>query len=440
MLIPEKIKLLYIEDDEDSADVIINLLKASKHTQFDVVHKMTLRDGLNYLEKKCKTEEECEIDIILLDLILPNSHGVETYKSVVKKCSFLPIVIISGYEEMACECIKLGAQDYLVKPHINSGFISRSLKYAIERNRLEKNIKEQHNQLIAMFDGMDEIVYVSDPETHEILYMNKAIKKIFGDGIGKKCYNILQGSENPCDFCSNGEIFGNEEGRTHIWEFKNKINNRWYRCVDRAIKWPDGRLVRFELAIDITDLKNAEDIIKESEKKFRNLVEITGAGIYEIDLKTGKFIYVNDVMCRQTGWSREELMEMGPVGLLTEKSLNDWMVRWKKIDKTTQYDKPFEYEIKKKDGGTIWGLVVAELNKDDAGNVIKANVVAIDITKQKLAEKVIKQKEEVIFTELEDRIHNWKKEILLKSTIEMEKLRVMDNKLLNIISHNSEAI
>lgn len=326
MFIPEKINLLYIEDDVDNAEIIFAYLEDTKHTAFNITHKTTLKEGLEFLDAECRIEETCEIDVVLLDLILPNSHGVATYKTVAAKCDFLPIVIISGHEEMACECIKLGAQDYLVKPDVNSGFIGRSLKYAIERSRLEK--------------------------------------------IASKNYERL----------------------------------------------------------------------KQSEEMFRNLVEIAGAGIYEIDLETGKFLYVNDVMCRQTGWTKEELMEMGPFGLLTDKSLNDWIGRWSAVEKTATYDGPFEYKIKKKDGGHIWGLVVAELTRDENDKITRANVVAIDISKQKLAEEVIKQKEDMIFSELEQRIHNWKEEILLKSSVEMKKLRVMDDKLISIISHNSEAL
>jgi FixJ family two-component response regulator len=305
MIIPERINLLFIEDDETSANIITKLLETNEHIKFNIVRKKDLASSLKFIEEEClpcRDINDCNIDVILLDIVLPNSHGVQTYVKVHETCDFLPVVIISGYEDIACKCVKLGAQDFLIKPEISAGVITRSLKYAIERKKLElrkrtveKELKKQHEQLIAMFDGMDEIIYVADPDTYEILYSNKALNKVFGGHVGEKCYVAFQGYDKPCSFCSNDKIFGKNLGKTHIWELRNTLNHRWYRCIDRAIQWPNGKMVRFELAIDITEIKETEKLLKESERKYRNLVEVTKAGIYEIDFRTNKFIYVNDV-------------------------------------------------------------------------------------------------------------------------------------------------
>jgi hypothetical protein len=311
MLIPDKINLLYIEDDEDNADIVFAYLEDSKHTKFNIIHKFTLKEGLEFLEKECKLEEDCEVDVILLDLLLPNSQGVDTYKIVSEKCNFLPIVIISGYEEMACECIKMGAQDYLVKPDINSGFIGRSLKYAIERSRLEKS----------------------------------------------------------------------------------KI---------------------------------------EVEKKFRNLVEVTKAGMYEIDFINNKFVYVNDVICEQLGYTREEMMNIGPYDILTEDSVNRWFKRWEALQRGEYIQNSFEYEAVRKDGSTAWALITAEYIEDKNENIIGANVVAIDITDRKMAEKAAKEKETFIFNELETRIQQWRTEIDQGVIDHKSKIQIID------MSNNAE--
>ena len=127
--------------------------------------------------------------------------------------------------------------------------------------------RKMNGEFLEIFDEIDAPVYVADPETYEILYVNKAIKKLFGRKvIGEKCYKAFQNFNNPCPFCTNKHIFGENLGKTYIWNFQNKRNGRWYHCIDRAIKWHDGRYVRFEIAIDITDRKRFEERLKTLHK------------------------------------------------------------------------------------------------------------------------------------------------------------------------------
>ncbi len=138
------------------------------------------------------------------------------------------------------------------------------------RKELEKKLEEERKQLVSIFNGIDEPIYVSDLTTYDILFANKTFKNLFGKNIvGKKCYRIFQNLHMPCEFCVNDEIFGKNFGKVHIWEFQNKRNNRWYRCIDRGIIWPDGRKVRLGIAIDITDKVEAERKMKEALEKER---------------------------------------------------------------------------------------------------------------------------------------------------------------------------
>ncbi|MBU0756244.1 MAG: hypothetical protein KJ645_13970, partial [Planctomycetes bacterium] len=84
-------------------------------------------------------------------------------------------------------------------------------------------------KLLAMMEGLDDVIYVSDPETYELLYVNNAFRKNWGDGIGRKCYEVLQNWDAPCPFCTNERIMGEHLGKPYIWEFKNTVNQRWYR-------------------------------------------------------------------------------------------------------------------------------------------------------------------------------------------------------------------
>jgi PAS domain S-box-containing protein len=145
----------------------------------------------------------------------------------------------------------------------------------------EQELEKERKQLLSVFEGIDEPIYVADPETYEILFANRTLKELFGENIiGKKCYKVFQNLDMPCSFCTNDKILGKNYGKVYVWEFQNKINKRWYRCIDRAITWPDGRVVRMEIAIDITDRVKAEERVKEALEKER-----------EFKLRTAHFFF-----------------------------------------------------------------------------------------------------------------------------------------------------
>jgi diguanylate cyclase (GGDEF)-like protein len=116
--------------------------------------------------------------------------------------------------------------------------------------------------LTTVLDGLDALVYVSDMQSHELLYVNKYGRNIWGSDIqGKTCWQVLQKDQNgPCTFCTNDKLLKKDgsAGEVYVWEFQNTVNKRWYQCRDQAITWIDGRTVRMEIATDITNLKKSE--------------------------------------------------------------------------------------------------------------------------------------------------------------------------------------
>ena len=137
-------------------------------------------------------------------------------------------------------------------------------------------------QLLSIFDGIDEVIYISDPRTYEILYLNGDARAVVGDAVGKKCYRAFQRRRTPCPFCTNRIIFRKRPGRPYIWEFQNLRNRRWYRCIDKAIPWPDGRLVRYEMALDVTDRKHAEEALRSSENRYRTTIDSLAEAIHVV--------------------------------------------------------------------------------------------------------------------------------------------------------------
>ena len=132
-----------------------------------------------------------------------------------------------------------------------------------EQDKAQEDIRERFKQLSTLFDSMNAVVYVADFSTYELLYVNRFAEEFFGqDWQGRKCYHHLQEDINlPCDFCTNSQlIIDGEPGDPVVWEFLNTKNKRWYECFDNAIRWTDGRLVRLEVAQDITERKELEKI------------------------------------------------------------------------------------------------------------------------------------------------------------------------------------
>jgi PAS domain S-box-containing protein len=138
------------------------------------------------------------------------------------------------------------------------------------RMQAKEHLQAQHDRFTAVMDSLDAVVYVADMETHELLFANKLVRDQFGDCIGKPCWQAIQvGQSGPCDFCTNDRLL-DQQGRPRepwIWEVQNTADKQWYQCRDQAISWPDGRLVRMEIATNITDRKLTEQKIESSLKE-----------------------------------------------------------------------------------------------------------------------------------------------------------------------------
>lgn len=141
-------------------------------------------------------------------------------------------------------------------------------KDQISGSKKEILLEEIQAQLYTILDSIDALVYVADMETHEILFINQRGRSRFGDVIGQKCYTSIQGQDHPCSFCTNHLLNdASDPNEVCQWEFQNTRNGKWYDCRDRAIRWTDGKMVRLEIATDITEIKTAEENLRISETR-----------------------------------------------------------------------------------------------------------------------------------------------------------------------------
>lgn len=138
-----------------------------------------------------------------------------------------------------------------------------------ELQQAKQELQDSHNRLLTVLNALDAIVYVADMQTFELLFVNKHVQDAFGDIVGQPCWQKMQvGQSGPCSFCSNSRLL-DEQGApqgVYVWEFQNTVTGRWYVIRDRAIRWVDGRIVRLEIATDITERKQAEERLLQAKE------------------------------------------------------------------------------------------------------------------------------------------------------------------------------
>lgn len=147
-----------------------------------------------------------------------------------------------------------------------------------ERHEWEDALKADHSQLMSILDSIDHAIYIADMDTCEILFANRAIMEMYETQlVGEKCYRALQGLDEPCSFCTNDIILGLEY-RPYIWERENPGLGRYFHLTDKVIRWPDGRDVKLEIAVDITALRRAEEERKQLEERVNHMQKMEAVG------------------------------------------------------------------------------------------------------------------------------------------------------------------
>jgi len=171
------------------------------------------------------------------------------------------------FGEMVIILIVLATCIFIIR-YITKSLLSEVIKAgetarkAVEDKNMLANIKDIMNSL-------DVMIYVTDPETDEILFMNQSMMRHYnltGDPVGQICYKVLQeGLVSRCSFCPCIRL-DNNPGEVVVWNENSSLTNRTYRNVDRYIKWPNGHAVHIQHSIDITELITAKEAAESSNR------------------------------------------------------------------------------------------------------------------------------------------------------------------------------
>ena len=316
----------------------------------------------------------------------------------------------------------------------------------IKNNLLFNDKLTNHfNKYNSIFDNLDEFIYIIDPETNKILYVNSYTEEIYKDCINKDCFEIIYGGNAKNSFRYNKPSIDENLEMTFHWEYYNEKLNSWFRCISKKIKWSNEQWVRFEIAIDISDFKNVEDEIINyyekklndgiklrtielttsnraleveveerkfienkltiSEKKYRQLVNLAQEGIIALD-QNFNIVLVNPKMVVISGYSENELINLSLFHLFEENSLN--IVKSNLENHKNGISGQYEVKIIRKDGQPVYVLVPGSPNYDIVTSELNGTIEVItNITDLKetafaLEDMIVKQTlmdEELIISE-----------------------------------------
>ena len=168
--------VLLIEDNPDDALLIQETLADIGSAGFNVDWVVRLAEGIERLAEQ-------RFDVVLLDIGLPDSQGLDTFATAHEASPAVPIILLTGLddERVAVQAVQQGAQDYLVKSHVDGPLLVRSLRYAIERQRLIAEVVTQTDELSRINSELEQFAYAASHDLQEPLRMVTSYMGILRD-------------------------------------------------------------------------------------------------------------------------------------------------------------------------------------------------------------------------------------------------------------------
>ncbi len=274
-----KINILLIEDNPGDARLIREMLGEVRGTSFAVEVASELPTGLQRLSAG-------GADVVLLDLSMPGSGGLDTFTKAHAQAGHVPIIVLTGLDDeaVAVRAVREGAQDYLIKGQVDSHLLGRAIRYAIERKRAEAALERLRHQNEMILDGAGEGIYGLDLHGNTT-FVNPAGAKMIGweieELIGKPLHDILHHSK------ADGTPYSREEcpiyaafrdGAVHhatdevFWRKDGKCFPVEY--ISTPIRDKEGMLLGAVVTFkDITERKRADESLRRAHDELERGVQ-----------------------------------------------------------------------------------------------------------------------------------------------------------------------
>ena len=237
----------------------------------------------------------------------------------------------------------------------------------------------------AILDAFEDGIYVMNQDL-VVEYMNSAMIADFGDGIGKKCNQLMNQSGDKCHWCQSDEVFKGKTVRREV--YVPRVDKTYY-LIEIPFENANGTRSKLSIYRDITARKQQEQKLHASQEDFKNLFEHMATGVF-ISSKEGKFLNANQALLDMLGYeSKEEFLNIDlPQDLYRRPEDRDTFKEMMERDGRVI---DYEVEFKRKDGSTIPILLTGHARYDQQGNIIGYEGLNVDLTQRKLMEKELRE-------------------------------------------------
>lgn len=290
-----KIRLLLIEDNPGDTRLFKEYLRVDTGVDYTVYTAETLADGLEKLTRY-------SMDIVITDLGLSDSQGLDTPRLILDAYPALPVIITTGIddEKLGIDSIKFGVQDYLVKSKITPSLLVQSIKFSIEQKKIIEELKKSKDELWQQreliehyYDSAPIGLAVLDKQMHYLL-VNKRLAEInklpVEAHLGRTISEVVPLIGDVSDefaklILSSGVPIKNVELQQEI----SALHDSPLTCITNwyPLKNPAGEITGFSISVeDVTERKKAETALVQSEMMFRKLLSTSPEAIIRMDSKS----------------------------------------------------------------------------------------------------------------------------------------------------------
>ncbi|MCX6151493.1 MAG: PAS domain S-box protein [Ignavibacteriales bacterium] len=304
----DKIKVLLIEDSLGDIRIISDMIRFSGEERFELNHNIQLNSALERIKNN-------SYDVILLDLNLPDSKGIETLEKLLTNVTDIPIVILGEVKDGNFElsAIQLGAQDYLIKGYFDDNLLIRSLLYAIERKKVKRKIEETTQLLEAIFDNTNMLLVYLDTNFN-FVNVNRGFAEVNGKEksffIGKNYFDLIK-TDGLAEIFKGVLTSGNSYSASSKQFIGDHLTERGITYWDWSLiplRSPDGKIYGLVLSIsDVTENVLAQKKFQEEHDRSQMYLDVAGVIILVVD-PTQNVSMINKKGCDILGYKESEIV------------------------------------------------------------------------------------------------------------------------------------
>ena len=306
-------RVLLVEDDPADAKLIQEALAGSTGRAFQVEWVTQLREALLRLSKAA-------IDVVLLDLTLPDGLGITVFDQIFEAAPRALILVLSGAsdEELARQAVQRGAQDYFAKGHIDARWLPHALRYVMERKASQDALRVSEERFRAMSDASPLGIFVSDAGG-DCIYTNAAYHRISGLNFEQALGTNWSMAIHPDDRQRiivewRDAVRGQEPFQAEVRFLREDGSVVWTRLNAAAMRDGLTSRGRVQTVEDITGRKAADrelELAQEALFEEKERAQVTLSSIGDAVLCTdisGKVTYLNPVAETMTGWTAADAL------------------------------------------------------------------------------------------------------------------------------------